>query len=279
MPFGRVPLTGVLVDRLGPAVLLTGDSVAMLLGIFMTSLCKEYYQFFLAQAVLLGGSMPFLFCPAMATVSRYFVKNRALALGTAMGGSSAGGVIFPIVINELLNKDGVSFGWTIRIVGFIMLPLLVLTVLIVRPPPRVRRQHPEEGSANQDSQTARETQTSQEKAPKKKYDISITKNPTFLLLCGGLAISILGMFTPFFYVTSYAKSLGHSVSVSFYLVSIVNAASFFGRILPGMMADRFGHYNMCVLAASTSGIIFAGQPRRASRALPFGPLHMDSRQE
>jgi MFS family permease len=234
----------------------------MLVAVFMTSLCHQYYQFFLAQAVLLGASMSCLFCPAIATVSRYFHKNRGLAMGVTVGGSSTGGVIWPIVLNELLNKDGVSFGWTIRIVGFIMLPLLVLAVLTVNPPAKKssedhhHRMLTEEEERNQTDEgyESQEVLQGEVKAHKRGL-VSLLKDTTFLVLCSGLSISYLGMFSPFFYATSYARSLGHSTSFAFYLVSIVNAASLFGRILPGILADRYGHFNLCGTAALLSGAI------------------------
>lgn len=193
--------------------------------------------------------MAFLFCPAMATVSRHFNKNKGLAMGITVGGSSVGGIIWPIVINELLNKDRITFGWTLRIVGFIMLPLLLLAVLTIHMPPIVEH---EECLSNQEAQ---ESQKRPEETNKRNGFLAIVKNITFLLLCAGLAICYLGMFSPFFYVTSYAKDLGQPVSLAFYLVSIVNAASLFGRILPGFLADRYGHFNLCSLAALFSGII------------------------
>lgn len=185
--------------------------------------------------------MSFLFTPALATVSRHFIRHRGLALGITVAGSSIGGVIWPIMLDQLLNSRGLSFGWTMRIVGFTMLPLLTIATLTVRPPLEIP------------SQNELEPKTTDSKGH--KTDLSIAKSFTFQLMCAGLAISALGLFSPFFYVTSYATSLGMSTSISFYLVSIVNGASLFGRILPGFLADRFGCFNLCSLAIFTSGII------------------------
>jgi MFS family permease len=223
-------------------VLLGGGSIGLLFAIFMISLCTEYYQFFLAQGLVAGLSMSFLFTPALATVSRYFVKHRGLALGITISGSSIGGVIWPIMLDQLLNSDGVSFGWTMRIVGFTMLPLLIIACITVRPPSTVPQQNTGNADVVQESKGH-------------KTDLSITKSFTFQLMCAGLAISSLGLFSPFFYVTSYATSLGMSASVSFYLVSVINGASLFGRVLPGFLADRFGCFNLCSIAIFTSGII------------------------
>ncbi|KNG81132.1 hypothetical protein ANOM_011535 [Aspergillus nomiae NRRL 13137] len=237
--FSGAPIAGVLVDRVGPTVLLIFGGLAMLVAVFMTSLCQQYYQFFLAQAVLLGAR---------------------LAMGVTVGGSSAGGVVWPIVLNELLNKDGVTFGWTIRIVGFIMLPLLVLAVLTVTPPAKKANDDhhhhmlTDEEERNKRHEVDGTHEILQEEANAHKQGLlSLLKNTTFMVLCLGLSISYLGMFSPFFYATSYAESLGHSTSFAFYLVSIINAASLFGRILPGILADRYGHFNLCGTAALLSG--------------------------
>lgn len=45
---------GRLCDTYGPRWLLLGGSVSYLLSLFMTALCTEYWQFFLAQGVLTG---------------------------------------------------------------------------------------------------------------------------------------------------------------------------------------------------------------------------------
>lgn len=50
------------------------------------------------------------------------------------------------------------------------------------------------------------------------------------------------MFTPLFYVQQFAISMGFTPTAAFYLLSIINGSSAFGRILPGFVADRFGPY-------------------------------------
>src|ERR1700761_5738171 len=69
------------------------------------------------------------------------------------------------------------------------------------------------------------------------------------------------MFVPFFLVSSFSSEhLGASTSTSFYLVSVVNAAQFFGRVLPAWSSDHhhktlgpeayqfFGELIMAILA-------------------------------
>jgi MFS family permease len=66
---------------------------------------------------------------------------------------------------------------------------------------------------------------------------------------------MLGLFTPFFYLPTYAVEHGMSTQLASYLVSILNGASFFGRVIPGIMADKLGRLNMLMAVALVSGIL------------------------
>lgn len=64
--FGFTMLVGWLNDKHGPCILLIVGSVVMLFALFMTSLCKEYWQLFLAQGFLFGVGLAFVILPAFA---------------------------------------------------------------------------------------------------------------------------------------------------------------------------------------------------------------------
>ncbi|GJC85497.1 leporins efflux protein lepC [Colletotrichum liriopes] len=229
-------------------------SVGQLLALFMTSLCTEYYQVFLSQGVLLGVSSSLIFCPPVAVVSRRMPHRRGLALGLTIGGSSIGGIIWPIMLEQLLNFRKVSFGWTIRAVAFTMMPLLAiacLTVVDVQAP-KSSPTPPESASDGNEKGAGSSTDESQ---PEKKPDFSILKKKAFMLLCGGLAIGYFGLFTPLFFVSAFGISHGLSSSTAFYLLSGLNGASFFGRVIPGFLADQYGHFNLCTLAIFSAGIV------------------------
>lgn len=50
-----------------------------------------------------------MFSTSLAIVGHYFHARQGLALGIVMAGAALGGVIFPIVLNRLLNSVGLSF--------------------------------------------------------------------------------------------------------------------------------------------------------------------------
>lgn len=198
----------------------------------MTSLCAEYYQFFLAQGLLLGVGISIIILPAFATVPRHFQKHRGLALGITVSGSSLGGIIWPIALRKLFQEVG--FGWGVRIAGFIMLPLLLLGCIFVKLP-------------------ASSAQAL--KAAPSKPDFSVVKDIRLILLAAGMFCIYLGLFSPFFYITTWTVSLGLNADMAFYMVSIINAASLPGRIIPGLLADKLGAFNIVILMTAFSGIV------------------------
>lgn len=63
--------------------------------------------------------MPFGTFVALAVVGQHFKQKRALAMGIVAGGSSVGGVCFPIMLSHVMPRIG--FAWTLRLVALITL--------------------------------------------------------------------------------------------------------------------------------------------------------------
>ena len=71
-----------------------------------------------------------VFYASISAVSTWFLKRRATAIGIVASGSSLGGVILPIMVNQLIPKIG--FGWTMRAIAFMMLGLLIIANLTIK---------------------------------------------------------------------------------------------------------------------------------------------------
>lgn len=154
--------------------------------------------------------MCFVAIPATGICPRYFIRNRGLATGITAAGSSLGGVCWPIVADQLLKTDGVSFPWTIRIIGFIMIPFFLVVVSATRPPIMRQKIQIEKQDAGLDDPGSNSTQKPQEGshvkvAEEEKPGWSALRSPVFILLCTGLFFLNLGFPLPIFYVTTYAS--------------------------------------------------------------------------
>lgn len=230
---------GPLWDRYG-AIVIPPAAITYVFATMMTSLCKEYWQFMLAQGLLGGIALGMTLSPANASTPQYFLKKRGTAMGCAIAGSSIGGVIFPIALNQMLEHTSLGFGWSVRICGFILLMVLIPSCLAIKPrlPPR-----------------------------RSSFFLpSAFKEVPYIVLICALFCLFIGMFPPIFLIPDFAIQQGMSNTLSFYLLAILNAASFPGRILPGIISDKTGRLNMLALAAVSTGIVLLCWPAVSGNA-------------
>ena len=87
------------------------------------------------------------------------------------------------------------------------------------------------------------------------FILSAFKETKFLSLVGAMFLIMMGVFIPIFYIPSFAVSHGMSQLLASYLAAILNGASLFGRVIPGILADKFGRLNGLCAAAVASGIL------------------------
>lgn len=111
-------------------------AIIQVLGIFLMSISTQFWSLMLTQGVLTGIGAGIFFTPSLALVATYFTNRRGLAVGLATTGNSAGGIIYPVVVRELLPTLG--FAWTTRVLAFINLTCLSIVFAFMRPrlPPR-----------------------------------------------------------------------------------------------------------------------------------------------
>lgn len=102
-------------------------------GLLGASWCTEFYQFFLTQGVISSLGASAVFFISMQTMGKWFERQQALAIGIAASGVSAGGVVFPLMIQHLIPKIG--FGWTMRSTVLVLLTLMIVCNVTLRPPP------------------------------------------------------------------------------------------------------------------------------------------------
>ncbi|KAL7804778.1 major facilitator superfamily domain-containing protein [Trichoderma aethiopicum] len=227
------PFVGQLFDHFGPQFLLLLGTIVHVFGLMMASISSTYYQLMLSQSICSPIGAAMILYPSFSCITTWFRKKRALAMGIAASGSSLGGVVMPIMVNQLVPAIG--FGWTMRACAFLMLGLLILTNLTVR---SLLRPQP------------------------KNFGIAAFfttfKDPPFLLLALAAFFYSMGMFIPITFMVTYGRSRGMSTELSGYLVPMFNAASGVGRILPGYMADKVGNYNVSCCAALLSTLLVFG---------------------
>ncbi|KAL1870544.1 hypothetical protein VTK73DRAFT_2583 [Phialemonium thermophilum] len=210
----------------------------IVLGMFMTSLCHAYWQLLLAQGLCIGLGMGFTFLPGTAILSQYFHRRRALAIGISSSGSPLAGIVFPIIFNSLEPRIG--FGWTTRVLAFITMAFSIIPVVFMRP--RVPR-----------------SATTGPRPRRALIDKTALRDGAFMTFCVGSFFGFLVLYVPFFYVPLFAER--HDLADRHwapYLVTLLNAGSVVGRLLPNALADRAGSLNVLLACTTVSAVLAFG---------------------
>lgn len=209
---------------------LVGGTGIYVFGMAMTSLGTQYWQFFLAQSIVAAAGSGAVFNACVVVIPSWFRRKRATAFGIMASGSSLGGVVLPIALNQLTARVG--FPWALRAVALLFLTLCGIACLTVKS--RLRPQ------------------------PRPFVWAAYMKplhEPPFALLAAGNFFYVLGMCLPYNYVVLEAEAAGIAPGLAVYLLPILNASSTAGRIAPGFLADRVGPFNTMTLMALLSGVL------------------------
>lgn len=199
------------------------------LGMFMTSLCNQYWQLFLAQGIMTGLGCGLQFTPTMSLVTTYFSRNRSVAVAIMASGSATGGLVYPTIARQLMPKLG--FPWTVRIMGFIMLAVGACYCSLLKPRLPPRRSGP-------------------------LFEFSAFREAPYSLYLIGVFLICLGQYFAFYYIGPFAVDvIGVPYSTSINVLMIMNGVGVLGRLIPSYFADlKFGPYNMllpsCFLSAA-----------------------------
>ncbi|KAI1465197.1 MFS general substrate transporter [Daldinia caldariorum] len=233
---------GPIYDRGYLRHLLIVGSFGIVFGHMMLSLCKEYWQVVLAQGLCVGLGAGMLFVPCVSIIPTYFTSKLGLALGLASSGSSVGGIIYPIVLYQLINKIG--YAWSVRVMGFIALGTLLIPICIMK----MRFKSPK---------------------PRSIIDWTAFRDIPYMAFTITTFVGFMGLSILIFYISFYPQERGLTdEALSFYMVPIFNAASCFGRVVPNAVSDKIGPFNvvapcsfitgilmLCFMAANTRGAV------------------------
>ncbi|KAL6900170.1 major facilitator superfamily domain-containing protein [Trichoderma evansii] len=227
--FSAAMVSGPIADRYGPVIVIWPCSLLLVVAMMLTSLCTEFYQFILCQGIFLGFSSGLIFTPAISVVGHYFHKRRPIAMAFATTGSPLGGLIYPVIMTNLLRNKNVGFPWGQRVCGFLTLFLLAIAAVTIRPT-----------------------------SLRRKGALILPeafKIPAFSLQVAALFMVILGLWTPYFYLADYGSAHGMSANLASYLFAIINGGSFMGRVFAGAVARKLGQFNVIAVSCYCSAIL------------------------
>ncbi|KAH6670911.1 major facilitator superfamily domain-containing protein [Plectosphaerella plurivora] len=204
-----------------------------LTGLFAMSAAAapKYWHLMVTQGLLTGLGGGILFTPSIALVATWFSSRRGLAIGLVTTGNSAGGIIYPVIVRELIPRIG--FQWTARVLGFVNLTCFSIAFALLRSRLPPRRSGP-------------------------ILELAAFKEGVYVSYVFALFLFTWANYYVFYYIASFGiQQLGMPYAKAALLVMIINGAGIPARIVVPLLSDRVGPLNMITLSMICLAVIIA----------------------
>jgi MFS family permease len=213
---------GALTDRFGPRIVVLSGAILLGLGLALASRATSLLEFQLVYGVIVGVAAGAVFAPMIATVTGWFEKHRSLAVSLV----SAGMGVAPMTISPFASWLISTYDWRTAQLSIAVLAwvLLIPAALLVRRAPAPTGAGTATGASGDNGMTVGQA----------------LRSPQFIVLALTFFCCCAAHSGPIFHTVSYAIACGLPAMTAVTIYSTEGLAGLFGRVLFGLLGDRFG---------------------------------------
>ena len=227
-------------------------SAALLLGVVGYT-CLSFVNnvgllYVLAVVIGLGSSFSTT-VPIAIVLTRWFVKKRGTAMSITFAGSSIGAMLLSPLISSMIASSG--WRMTFRFLGLGMLIVLVpLTFLIIRSKPSDKGLVPLGADEAPAAEASKASPAVEVGIPLKE----LQKKPVFWIYVVAIFVMLLTMGALYHMAPHVTGMLGAAAAARF--VSIFSLIAIFGKLLMGMVFDKWGVKAGILMGTVCMGLCF-----------------------
>lgn len=244
MYFGGV-VFGELFDRYGARIPNVVGGVLTVVGLICTAELTKLVHFIFSFAIVTAIGTLLSMCLLIGVLLHWFLRKRAMACSVGTIGGLLGGALFPVMLQNLYTSVG--FKWALRILAFLCLGCMLVATLLCTERSRTTSPHSDQPWPKRTLEFF-----------KGVLDFNVVLDPRFVLLTLSVWLAELILMLTLTYLLSYALNFGVDDYQAYLLITIVNVCGIPSRLVLGIVADKWGRFNvMLVTLLSTTVIIFA----------------------
>lgn len=231
---------GAASDRFGPRIVVLCGAVLLGAGLLIASRAPTLPTFQLGYGVLVGLAAGAFIAPMMAAVTAWFDQGRALAVALV----SAGMGVAPMTVSPFAGWLITHYDWrtTMAVIAVGSWLLLIPAALLVRSAPAPAAGPGDAGAG--------------EGEPDMPLAKALT-SPQFLVLGFTFMLCCAAHSGPIFHTMSYAMFCGIPTMAAVSIYSVEGLAGLGGRLLLGVLGDRYGAKRVLVIGLLVQAVAIA----------------------
>jgi MFS family permease len=235
MTFGFIAMAlasmvwGGLSDRWGARPIVLIGSVLLAVSLALASWTTSLVAFQLIFGVVVGSATAAVLVPMMACVTGWFDTHRSLAVSLV----SAGMGMAPMTMSPLAAWLITIYDWrtSLQIIAILVAVVMIPIAFLVRRPPE------SDGAAASADDVAQSTMSTGQ----------ALRSPQFIILMLTNFFCCATHSGPIFHTVSYAVTCGIPMIAAVSIYSLEGLAGMGGRVVFGVLGDRFGAKQILVL--------------------------------
>ncbi|MFC1995841.1 MFS transporter [Chloroflexota bacterium] len=229
-------LGGWALDRYGPRIVFTMMGFFTGLGLLLTSQVSEPWHLFITYSLLVAMGTGPTWVTSMATVSRWFIKRRGLALGIITSAAGIGMIIVPPVSTYLIS----SYGWhtTFLVIALVAFFIVIPCALLLKRPLGGVATLPEGEKLAAINLNSLERQNYNELAGLSLFQAAKTSN--FWLFCLIRFLFAGSTYAVLTHIVPHAIDLGITSLRAALILSLIGGLTIVGALVIGRISDSIG---------------------------------------
>ena len=240
------PCIGLMMDKLGPRVVLPFGAVLTSAGLIGSTISSESWHFYFTLGVLLiGGSVFMSYFGHTLFLPNWFDRKRGFAMGLAFAGAGLGAILLLPLIQNIILSDG----W--RQAAFV---LALIIILIVIPINLIFQRHrPDELGLEVDGDKISNANTKLSDSVNlntrivdqywydKEWTLSTAmRTGKFWWLIVSFSTALYAWYAVQVHQTKYLIDVGVSAEFAAFALGLVGLTGVIGQISLGAFSDKFG---------------------------------------
>jgi MFS family permease len=225
---------GLLINLYGHQRLCFIGGIFVASGLILASISTQYWQVLLTQGLLYGIGSGMVYLSSLVSISQWFDKKKGLAMGIATSGAGLGGLALAPLQEFMIRNMG--YKTTLVIMGCSLGSLGSFSAFLLKQ--RVIGGDPTSNVAKKSSL---------------KFS-DIIKDKRFLGIYVCIAMSSMGIFTPFQFIEKFGVYYGFSSEMSALALGLSNGGNALGKLIFGRVADKLGYIQTLIFCLLGMGL-------------------------
>ncbi len=234
-------MMGMLLDRIGMGKPALSAAVMISAGAILMGRIDAAWQLYLIYGVMFGFlGTGALAAPAMANITRWYIRRRGMAVGIVAGGQSLAGILWPPIFGFFMQ----THGWRQTAMGYGVFALLTLLPLCLV----MRRRAPPAAAPRLRSGAA----------PRGPARAPMGARRLQIVLCLAIVGCCVAMALPLGHLVSYITDIGHPIDNAVEILSIMLMSAFVSRsVVVGLLADNIGGLEALLIFSGVQAAMLA----------------------